>query len=118
MLRFFLMLFMACGTAFTALAAPDAKEFGKLPSVYDAAISPNAKRIALIANIKGQYGILVVGSEDLSDKPRIIMLGEGVKPQWIKWASNDHVLLEFGKANEWVPRRLRWATSTQWMQRQ
>lgn len=92
MLRLILIFVMACGFALKSFAAPDAAEFGKLPSVYDAAISPDAKRIALIVNIKGRYGIFVFKSEELSNKPDLKMFDESAKPQWIKWVNNDRVL--------------------------
>lgn len=74
-------------------AAPSAEAFGKLPTVYDAAISPNAEQIAVIVNIGGSYGVRVMSIGAKEEELRAVLLGEGVKPQWIRWANNERVLV-------------------------
>ena len=50
-----------CAQILTPLAGakPDAKAFGVLPAVYDAAISPDGKEIAAIMNKDGNYLVVV-----------------------------------------------------------
>ncbi len=76
-----------------AHAAPPPEAFGELPGVYDAAISPDATQIGLFVNIEGTYGIRILSINKKDTKPRAILLGEGVKPKWIKWVNNDRVLV-------------------------
>lgn len=87
---FLTLLFSAISTAHAA--PPSAANFGELPTVYDAAISPDAKRVALFLNVEGSYGIVVVDLSDTDKKPPFAMLGKTVKPEWIKWANNDRIL--------------------------
>ena len=84
-----------------AFSAPPPDAFGALPSIYDAAISPDGTEIASIVNIKGSYLISV---QDLDrkegDKPRLIGLGKGVKPSYIKWGNNKQVLVAFWQSQK------------------
>ena len=75
------------------VAAPSADAFGTLPNVYDAAISPDGKQIAIIVNIRGQYGVRVVTLGKKDEELRAVLLGEGVKPSWIKWVNDERVLV-------------------------
>jgi hypothetical protein len=74
-------------------AAPAAEAFGTLPNVYDAAISPDGKQIAMIMNIRGDYGVRVITLGATDEKLRAVLLGEGVKPEWIRWANTGRVLV-------------------------
>ena len=74
-------------------AAPPADAFGTLPTIYDAAISPNGKQIAVIMNIRGDYGVRVITRGKKGEKFRAVLLGEGVKPRWVKWANDGRVLI-------------------------
>jgi len=47
-------------------AAPHAEAFGELPSVFDAAISPDGTEIAIIANSNGEYFASVMSLVDES----------------------------------------------------
>ncbi len=79
--------------AASAFAAPPAKEFGRLPLIYDAAISPDGTKIAMFANLGGGYGLLVYNETDVGGDPIVVGLPEGVKPQWLKWANEDYILV-------------------------
>ena len=85
----FLVLFPPCMFA----SAPTAEAFGTLPNAYDAAISPDGKQIAIIVNSNGVYGVRVVTLGKKGEKLRAVLLGKGVKPDWIKWANNGQVLV-------------------------
>lgn len=84
-----LVVFAPC----RVVAAPTADAFGTLPNVYDAAISPDGKQIAIIVNIRGQYGVRVLTWGKKDEKLRAVLLGEGVKPSWVKWANDERVLV-------------------------
>ena len=75
------------------VAAPTADAFGTLPNVYDAAISPDGEQIAIIVNIRGQYGVRVLTLGEKDEELRAVLLGEGVKPSWVKWANDGRVLV-------------------------
>lgn len=95
-------LSIALAVANAALAAPppSAEEFGTLPAIYDAAISPDATQIGLFINYEGQYGVRVVSLDKTDPDLRIVLLGEGVKPKWIKWANNDRILISIWQSAE------------------
>jgi len=88
----FIVLFVVISPCRVA-AAPLADAFGTLPNVYDAAISPDGKQIAIIVNIRGQYGVRVVTLGNGDEELRAVVLGEGVKPSWVKWANDERVLV-------------------------
>lgn len=77
----------------SAFAKPAPEVFGTLPAVYDAAISPDAKRLGVIVNTDGEYGISIIDLNALDKAPRGLMFGTSIKPQWVKWANNDRVLV-------------------------
>ena len=85
----------------SASAAPPPEAFGALPSIYDAAISPDGTEIASIVNLKGNYLISVSSlNRKKGDKPRLIGLGKGVKPSYIKWGNNKQVLVAFWQSEK------------------
>ncbi|MGI9270507.1 MAG: alpha/beta hydrolase family protein [Woeseiaceae bacterium] len=77
----------------TALAAPSAESFGTLPDIRDAAISPDARQIAIIVNAKGTFAVRVLKVDEPDEPIRAIGLPENVKPTWIRWVNNDRVLV-------------------------
>ena len=72
----------------SAQAKPDSDLFGQLPNTYDAAISPNGKKLAYIGNIDGTYVVTAINL-DRSGEPKQVRLGEGIKPSVIRWANNE-----------------------------
>ncbi len=93
-MRYFAFLFiLAITTSSEATAAPSAEAFGKLPTIYDAAISPDGKQIASIVNINGNYGVRVISIGKKDKELRAVLLRVGVKPQWVKWANDRRVLV-------------------------
>ena len=78
-----------------ALAEVPASAFGKMPAVYDAAISPDGTQVAIVINVEGTYGLRIVPLDAGADsKPAGgILLGDKVKPDWVTWANGDTVLL-------------------------
>lgn len=93
-LRIYLGLVLAFGLVFLAHAAPPPEAFGELPNIHDAAISTDGDKIAAIVNVKGQYFVSVSSLPLKADEaPRVIGLGRGVKPSYVKWANNTQVLV-------------------------
>lgn len=84
-----------------ASAAPPPEVFGELPKIYDASISPDGTRVALFLNIKGTYGVGILAIDDSGEKPKSILLGEGVKPEWVKWANNNRVLVSLWQSQKY-----------------
>ena len=94
-------LFAVIGTYQLTFAAPPPDAFGALPSIYDAAISPDGNEIASIVNLKGSYLVSVQAlGKKKGDKPRLIALGKGVKPSYIKWGNNKQVLVVFWQSEK------------------
>ena len=80
-----------------ALAAPPAKAFGQLPGIHDAAISPDGKRVAVIINNKGTYGVLTQSMQESAEKPWFSSLGTKVSPRYVKWVNNDRYVVSISK---------------------
>ncbi|MGJ8563810.1 MAG: alpha/beta hydrolase family protein [Alphaproteobacteria bacterium] len=88
-------IFVGLSTAFAA--SPPVEAYAQLPAVWDAAISPNGQDIAVVLENDGAYIVRVVDVSGKGDKTmRATAIGKGVRPQWIKWVSNDRLLLSVG----------------------
>ena len=74
-------------------AAPSATAFGTLPDIRGAAISPDARQIAMIMNVDGVFAVRVLRIDDLAEPIRAVGLHERVRPHWIRWANDDRVLV-------------------------
>lgn len=73
---------------------PPADAFARMPVFYDAAISPDGRWIAAIANHKGDYIVRFFNIADPTDKKvRATGLGKGVKPHYIVWSGNKAALV-------------------------
>ena len=83
-----------------ALAAPPATAFGQLPGVYDAAISPDGTRIAVVLNNKGTYGVLTKTIEDSEEKAWFVTLGEDFKPRYVKWINNKRFVVSASESEK------------------
>ncbi|NNC77511.1 MAG: S9 family peptidase [Woeseiaceae bacterium] len=92
-MRFLLFTILVVLAPCRIVAAPTADAFGTLPTVYDAAISPDGSQIAIIMNIQGEFGVRIVTLGKKGEKIRAALLGAGVKPSWIKWANDERVLV-------------------------
>lgn len=85
----------------SVVAAPDTALFGQLRGGYDAAISPDGTRVAVIRAVDGEYLVQVVTLDgEVSGDNGALTLGEGTMPKWIKWANNDRVLVAFWGSKE------------------
>jgi len=89
------------GLSSEAFAAPPAKAFGELPVAYDAAISPDGERLAIIVNIRGTYAVLSKRMDGSQDKPWVLTLGDDIKPRYIKWVNNDRFVAAVRKSEEY-----------------
>lgn len=91
-MRVYILIGLLCLTHSSHAAPIAAESFGKLPAIYDIAISPDGESLAYFMNINGQYGIRVLSTNGDTGKPKIVGLSSGLKPSWIKWANNERVL--------------------------
>lgn len=96
----FIVGFFVCvfaGLTHTFAAPPPVESYAQLPAVWDAAISPDGKDLAVVLENNGAYIVRIVNVADKSDtRMRASAIGKGVRPQWIKWVSNDRLLLSVG----------------------
>lgn len=93
---FFLAIVAASFLTFsTARAAPPpVSAYAQLPAVYDGALSPDGKKLAVILENDGVYILRVFNLADPSDKTiRATAIPQTAVPLWIKWANNDRILL-------------------------
>jgi dipeptidyl aminopeptidase/acylaminoacyl peptidase len=101
MRSFFVILISWLGLSVPAHSAPPPAEiFGTLPAIYDAAISPDGKQIAMIENFKGMYIIQIIALDGRSDDRNPIGLGKGVKPIGITWANPNRVLVSLWQSEK------------------
>jgi len=84
-------LFVLALTLFEARAQTDAKSFGALPLISEAAISPDGTRVALLETRGTQtvVGIYGVGGDS---KPTVISVGD-TKGRDLVWGSNQYVMV-------------------------
>ena len=100
MIRIAVFLFLVT-VGVNAYAAPPAEAFGTLPKVYDAAISPDGKQIAVIVNFDGTYGVRVLTIGKKGEELRAVLLGDGVKPNWVRWVNNKRVLVGMWQSQDY-----------------
>jgi len=91
--RFILIFLLLCiSSVSNTQAAPAAAEFGVLPTIYDIAISPDGKNLAMFMAYQGEHIIRIVAVDGEQKTPKLFQLSNGTKPKWIKWANNNRVL--------------------------
>lgn len=85
----------------SANAAPPAKAFGELPLAYDADLSPDGSKFAVIVNAKGTYYVatLPIGG-DTADMD-VISLGPNLRPRYIKWVNNERYVVAIEKSEKY-----------------
>ncbi len=89
----FFILLICCAAPFANAKPVSFEHYARLPSVYDAAISPDGKFLAVVADNNGRYIIRVLNLDNPNDKKtRAVTYAKEVKILWVKWA-NDDVLL-------------------------
>ncbi|WP_416878512.1 alpha/beta hydrolase family protein [Litorimonas sp.] len=97
-------LFLFLLTSLTAsqgkAAPPPAEAFGKLPAIYDAALSPDATKIAAVMSQDGRYYLRISEINKPDEAPKISGLGETIKPAYVKWANEEQVILSFWRSEE------------------
>ncbi len=87
-------------TSQPAQAAPPAKAFGQLPMAYDAAISPDGKKLAAVVNLGGSYAVVVRDVVSTGEKPTATPLGEGITPNYVKWINNHRWAVSINRQEE------------------
>lgn len=81
-------------------APPPAEAFGKLPAIYDAALSPDATKIAAVMSQDGRYYLRINDINKPEQAPKVSGLGETIKPAYVKWANDEQVILSFWRSEE------------------
>ncbi|MGB6230560.1 MAG: alpha/beta fold hydrolase [Litorimonas sp.] len=78
-----------------AQAGPAPELFGQKPVAHDAAISPDGTQIAVLQNVQGQYFVNIshLDPSKSGAEPRLMSLGKEVKPEYVKWVSNDRLVV-------------------------
>jgi len=76
-------------------------DFGTLPMVRDAAISPDGKRIALYGSVEGKHALRILTVDGTSSAASGIVLPKGIKPGWVRWANNDRVLISAWRTEDY-----------------
>ncbi len=103
-MRYLIYIFMVAVSILPwhiASSAPAPESFGTLPNAYDAAISPDAKHIAVFLNLDGTYGVKIYKIDGASIKSLGTMrLEKGVKPEWVKWANNEQLLVSIWQSSK------------------
>jgi dipeptidyl aminopeptidase/acylaminoacyl peptidase len=95
-MRYFLIaLLFLLNISVSGHAAPSPEDYGTLPAIHDAALSPDGDRIATIRNFKnsGEYNIEILEGETFSQKTPGLFLNRLAHPLWIKWANNNRILV-------------------------
>ena len=97
-MRIFIALFSVVLFAYISLNAPakpvPVEHYARLPNIYDAAITPDGKFLATIVDNNGKYILRMFNLANPNDKKvRAIAYEDGVKVNWIRWASNEHILI-------------------------
>ena len=72
-------------------AAPPLEAYGRLPALEQVSVSPSGQRYAMIT-VVGEARKLVVATSD--DKPLLVAGLGDAKVRGIRWAGEDHVLVE------------------------
>ena len=99
-------LVMSVPLAVPAGAEVPAEHFGELPTIHDAALSPDGSRVAIFVNVDGVYGAQVVDLEDTGGDPVGILLDSKLRPNWIAWSGDDRVLMSVTQVQDRWPYRL------------
>ena len=72
-------------------AAPPIEAYGRLPALEQVSLSPSGQRYAMIA-VAGEARKLIVATID--DKPLLVAGLGAAKVRAIRWAGEDHLLIE------------------------
>lgn len=84
----------------TFAATTSTKDFGTLPQIYDAALSPDGDEIAILANSEGRYIIRVMQLSNPAKTSRLIALRPEMKPKYLKWVNNKRLVLSFWQSEK------------------
>ena len=62
----------------SAPAEISASKLGELEAFYDAAISPDGNKVAVILNMDGEHGLAMMDMSQPSNPPRLVSLGDKI----------------------------------------
>lgn len=70
--------------------------FAQLPKLEDVSISPNGRYLAIVYPVQGEAKFVIFDlAKENAGSPQIIDTGKA-EVNWIKWLSNDRLLLNYG----------------------
>ena len=90
---------LSIGSAARA-APPPVEDYGKLPGVEDVSLSPSGERLAFIAVIGDTRSLVVT---DIKFSPLYATNVGNAKVRGLRWAGDDHVLVEMSDAIDLGP---------------
>lgn len=79
-----------------AHAAPTIEDYGKLPALEDAAISPSGNRVALVATLNSERTLTVMENNKILKSSK---LGD-VKVRDVEWASDDLLMIDYSQTEK------------------
>ena len=72
---------------------PTPELFGQRVKIFDAAISPDGRKVAQVRNLKGQYIVAIIDLDNPQGEPRVLGLGKGVSPKYVRWVNDVRVMI-------------------------
>lgn len=75
------------------VSAEQNQQFGRLPLLSDAQISPDGNRIAYLREMEGKYYIVTQFLDKPQSQPQVFGLSEGIIRDY-QWANNNYILFE------------------------
>lgn len=81
--------------------APAAEMFGKHARISDAALSPDATELAIVESYESSWIVRIIDLKNPTTPARLVRVGEGLSPIWIKWANDKQVLFSFSQSIEY-----------------
>lgn len=68
-------------------------DFGQLPLVEEAAISPDGSHWAGLMGIAGAENIAMLSLTDNAEHPVRLILPDGMQADWLRWVNDDNILV-------------------------
>ncbi len=84
-------------TAHPAPKAPPApltaEDYGRLPFISMARISPDGASLAGLINLKGEQAIAMLNLFNKTDKPTYVLIPEGTQVASLRWVNKDNIII-------------------------
>ena len=93
----FAMMVFGVALSPTVQAAPPAIAFGELPVSFDADISPDGNRLAILMNVDGTYMVYTTSIGSTGSDEDVVSLGEDIQPEYVRWLNNDRYVVSLSQ---------------------